>query len=195
MRWIDLPAIAEFEDRSGVVRKLYGCTILGRYEFADRLADITQILSEIGDDLLWAEEYRKSARLRAAIDGALACWGLQSEWLSISQIEALLLYREIDGELKQGWLVELLDTKKPDARESGCEPMGLAGALAAISTHCEGLMEAIDLAANVPGDLLLEALAAKAEIQKEPREERKVSKEKLDFIKQNFDKLMAGRHG
>jgi hypothetical protein len=190
MRWIDLPAMAEFEDRSGVVRKLYGCTILGRYEFADRLADITQILSEIGDDLLWAEEYRKSARLRAAINGALSCWGLQPNWLSVSQIEALLLYRDLDGELRQGWLVELLATNKPADKGSGSEVMGLAGALAAISTHCEGLMEAIDLAANVPGDLLLEMLAAKAEMQK--GEGKKVPKEKQDFIKQNFDKLMAG---
>lgn len=183
--------MAEFEDRSGAVRRIYGCTILGRYEFADRLADITQIISELGEDLLWAEEYRRSARLRAAIDGALLCWGLQPDWLSVSQIEALLLFRETDGKTGSGWLVELLNTEKPGEKGTGSEVMGLAEALAAISTHCEGLMEAIDLAANAPGDLLLDVLAAKSKMQKAGDVE-KMSKAKQDFIKQNFDKLMAG---
>jgi hypothetical protein len=182
MRWLDLPALAEFEDRFGTVRRIYGPSVLGRYHFADRMADISRLLGEAEGS--WAKLYTQNPALKAAIDGALECWGLDVQYLAESQIEALLLYR-LDGEVaKSGWLMELLDNG--DGKGKG---QTLAETLAAIATHCQSLQEALELADEVPADLLMEVLKSKAEFSEEKAS--KPDREKDQFLKANFDKLMA----
>lgn len=183
MRWLSLPAVAEFEDRFGTVRRIYGLPILGRYHFADRMADISRLLGESEEH--WAKLYSQDPALRAAIDGALDCWGLNPQDLAESQIEALLLYR-LEGEVaKGGWLTELINSNP--AEGSSGEGQTLAETLAAIATHCDSLQDALELAADMPADLLLSVLKAKAELGKEKPKDKK----RDEFIKANFEKLMA----
>jgi hypothetical protein len=182
MRWIDFAPIAEFEDRHGIVRAVRGTTIFGRFEFADRMADIQSILDRSAPSLSWEDVYRDSARLQHSIAKALACWGIDPDWLTPSQIEQLLFYR---GD-EPGWLIELSQPKTP-MPASEDEEHTLADAIAAISTHCQSLTEAIDLASNVPADLLLDTLAAKAQsTAPETKQERKAKA----HLRQNFDKMM-----
>jgi hypothetical protein len=190
MQWLDFPAMAECEDRSGMVRRIYGCTVLGRFEFAQRMAVIGRILEKLPNDRLWEQEYCESPRLRAAIDGALACWGLKAEWFAAGQIEALLLFRLEEGmEAKPGWLVELLNPPNPLGKgEPEAAAATLAETIAAISTHCASLEEAMNLAANVPVDLLGDVLKSRA---KQGAGGDAKDRAREDHLKRNYDRLMA----
>ena len=181
MLWIDFPPLAEFADRNNIVRAIRGTTIFGRLEFADRLEQIQTILDSSAPSLTWVEVYEQNGRLRHAIERALACWGIDVDWLVPSQIEQLLFYR---GE-EVGWLIELSTPKHP--APAGEEGHTLAEAIAAISTHCQSLSEALELANNMPAELLQDVLRAKAEAL-EP--ETKQQKQRKQHVKRNFDKLM-----
>ncbi len=181
MLWIDFPPLAEFEDRHGIVRAIRGTTIFGRVQFADQMEAIQSILDSSAPTLRWVEVYQQNGRLRHAITQALLCWGIDIEWLVPTQIEQLLFFR---GE-QVGWLIELSAPKNPaPAGETGHT---LAEAIAAISTHCQSLSEALELANNMPADLLQDVLKAKAEAM-EP--ETKQQKQRKQHLRQNFDKMM-----
>jgi hypothetical protein len=181
MLWIDFPPIAEFYCRHGIVRAIRGTTIFGRVQFADQMEAIQSILDGSAPTLSWVEVYEQNGRLRHAIATALLTWGIDVDWLVPSQIEQLLFFR---GE-EVGWLIELSTPKIPAA--AGETGHTLAEAIAAISTHCQSLSEALELANNMPVDLLTDVLKAKAEAL-EP--ETKQQKQRKQHLKQNFNKMM-----
>jgi hypothetical protein len=185
MRWLDFPPIAEFEDRHGTVRAVRGCTVLGRFEFVDRLGDLGAIIDTYPLDMPWGEVYQNDSRFRHAIDRALGCWGINVEWLTISQIEQLLFSR--DGE--RGWLIELADPTPSHEGSSEGPGMGLAETIAAIATHCESLSEAMQLSSCVPADLLTDILKAKGKATESPGEIDR--REKMAYLRDNFNNLMA----
>lgn len=182
MRWLDFPPIAEFNDRRGIVRGVRGLTVFGKFEFADRMADIQTILDDAPSESSWVDVYQQSTQLQHAIVKALACWGIDIEWLSIDIIEQLLFTR--NGEC--GWLIEIC---KPKTSSTQSGNNTLAEALAAISTHCQSLNEALDLANNVPADLLTDTLNAKAGMSGDKPKNPHQHKEQ--YLKDNFDELMA----
>jgi hypothetical protein len=181
MLWIEFPPLAEFCDRHGIVRAIRGTTIFGRLEFADRLEAIQSILDNSAPTLSWVEVYEQNGRLRHEIARALLCWGIDVEWLVPSQIEQLLFFR---GE-QVGWLIELSTPKNP--APAGETAQTIAETIAVISTHCQTLSEALELANNMPAELLQDILKAKAEAL-EP--ETKQQKQRKQHLKQNFDKMM-----
>lgn len=190
MRWLNFPALAEYEDRFGVVRQLYGCTILGRFEFAERLQQISDLLATLPSNQPWTEAYRQDVQLRHAIDRALHCWGIEPDNLTPAHIEAFLLYREQDGQYLPGYLAQLLEN--PAAEAATGEPPTMAEMVASIATHCQTLTEAIELASTVPSGALTDILAAKndlAEAAADPAKKPK-NKQKANYIKDNFDQLM-----
>ena len=183
MRYLEFSPIAEFPDRNNIVRPIYGTTIMGRFEFADRLADIEQMLSEALEFVTWESLYISQSRFRHSIDKALQCWGIDPEWLTPQHIEQLLFMR---GE-EPGWLIEL--SKGKNERGQG-KAQTLAETLATISTHCQSLQEALDLANTVPADLLVEVLNTKAGMgENKPFKPQQKAKEQ--YLKDNFDELMA----
>jgi hypothetical protein len=190
MQWLNFPALAEYEDRFGVVRQLYGCTILGRFEFAERLQQISDRMATLPADQPWTEAYRKDAQLRHAIDSALACWGIEPNNLTPAHIEAFLLYREQDGQYVPGYLSELL--ADPTAEPATGDPPSMADMVASIATHCQTLTEAIELASTVPSSALTDILAAKNELAEAAADPAKKprNKKKANYIKDNFDELM-----
>jgi hypothetical protein len=190
MQWLNFPALAEYEDRFGVVRQLYGCTILGRFEFAERLQQISDRMATLAADQPWIEAYRQDAQLRHAIDRALHCWGIDPDNLTPAHIQAFLLYREQDGQYLPGYLSDLLSD--PDTEPTTAEPPSMAEMVASIATHCQTLTEAIELASTVPSSALSDILAAKndlTEMAENPARKPK-NKKKANFIKENFDELM-----
>jgi hypothetical protein len=190
MQWLDFPPLAEFEDRFGRTRQIYGLSVLGRFEFAERMGIIGQVIGSLSDDAPWEQEYARSSKFRAAVDGALKCWGLKTGWFAVGQIEALLLFRTEDGEVKPAWLVELLNPGTSVAPSEQSEGATLAETIAAISSHCESLEEALRLAQEVPVELLSDVLKIKAA---KPGDKPKTpaQKKREDYLKANFDKLMA----
>ena len=186
MKWIDFPPLAEFSDRHNIIRAIHGTTIFGRFEFADRMTEIQTILDESNPSDTWEQVYLSSGRFRHAITRALDCWGIDVEWLVPSQIEQLLFYR---GE-EVGWLLEL-SKPKDNQGTSTTGTNTLAAALAAISSHCQSLSEAMELANTVPADLLLATLKAKVEQAETTTPENKGDSEKAKQLKENFDAIMG----
>jgi hypothetical protein len=190
MRWIDFPPVAEFIDRSGVVRRIYGPTLIGRFEFVDRLNELQEILSSLDGELGWMEVYQQEGRLKNVIDRALALWGVKAKWLALSQIEQLLFCR---GD-QLGWLAELMNPagSAPLTDQQDTETRTMAEAIAQIALICGSLTEAIELAGTVPGTLLVDIITASADKKDSASGGRTPEAEKKeDWIKANFDRLMA----
>jgi hypothetical protein len=185
MQWIDFQPLAEFSDRHNIVRPIYGTTIMGRFEFAQRMTDIEQMLNETAETLTWESLYLSQPRFRHAIDKALSCWGIDPDWLTPQHIEQLLFFR---GE-EPGWLIELSKGKGEGVKGKG-EGQTLVDAIATISTHCQSLQEALDLANTVPAGLLVEVLNTKAGMQGD-KPQNPQQKQKERYLKDNFDELMA----
>lgn len=183
MRWIDFQPIAEFPDRCGFIRPIYGMSIFGQFEFVDRLGDIEQMVLEADESITWESLYISQPRFRHAIDKALGCWGIDPEWLTPQHIEQLLFVR---GE-ECGWLVELARGKG----EKGGKEQTLADTLATISTHYQSLQEVLELANNVPADLLVEVLNSKVGTQSQDKPQSPQQKQKEQYLKDNFDELIA----
>lgn len=189
MRWLNFPPLAEFEDRFGAVRRLYGLPVLGRFEFAARMEALGKMLVDLPDDVRWHDECKKSAEFKNAIDCALKCWGLKTKWFSVGQVEALLFFRYEGEELCRGYLVEILENPPSPLGKGEPEPVAatLAETIAAIASHCANLEEAMNLAGEVLVEILGDVLKAKAGSAPATDPDAK----KKDFIKQNYDKLMA----
>ena len=183
MRWLEFQPLAEFSDRNNIVRPIYGTTIMGRFEFAQRMTDIEKMLNEAAEALTWESLYLSQSRFRHAIDKALSCWGIDPDWLTPQHIEQLLFCR---GE-EPGWLIELSLGKGERGRGEG---QTLVDVIATISTHCQSLQEALDLANTVPADLLVEVLNAKAGMQGD-KPQNPQQRQKEQYLKENFDELMA----
>jgi hypothetical protein len=189
MQWIDFPPVAEFIDRSGVARRIYGPTLMGRFEFVDRLDELQEILASLDGELGWMEIYQQEGRLKNVIDRALALWGVKAKWLAPSQIEQLLFCR---GD-QPGWLTELMNPTNPTPAAQDTEAKTMAESIAQIALVCESLTEAIELAGTVPGALLVDIITASAGDRSDRSPTSITSEEvkKQDWIKANFDKLMA----
>jgi hypothetical protein len=188
MRWIDFPPVAEFIDRSGVVRRIYGPTLMGRFEFTDRLAELQEILASLDGELGWGEVYQQEGRLKNAIDRALVLWGIKAKWLAPSQIEQLLFCR---GE-QPGWLTELMNpTSSAPAAAQGAEAKTMAEAIAQIALICGSLTEAIELSGTLPGALLVDIVTASAGSGAVASSKNPEAVRKEEWIKANYDRLMA----
>jgi hypothetical protein len=190
MQWIDFPPVAEFMDRSGVVRRIYGPTLMGRFEFVDRLNELQEILGSLDGELGWMEVYQQEGRLKNVIDRALALWGVKAKWLAPSQIEQLLFCR---GD-QPGWLTELMNPagSAPLTGQQDTEAKTMAQAIAQVASICGSLTEAIELAGTVPGALLVDVITASADKKDSASGSRTPeATKKEDWIKANYDRLMA----
>lgn len=170
MKWLNFPPLAEFIDRSGIVRSIYGCSLIGRFEMIDRQTQIKDILDSSPDSTSWQELYISNTQFRTSIDRCLTLNGLEPDWLTPEMIEQMLFVR-LDGDAwKAGWLTEL------NARESKAVSSGdsiestLPNMLAYVSLACESLSEAIELASNIPGNLLLDTIESRGEMMKTPEQ-------------------------
>lgn len=191
MNWIDFPPLAEFTDRSGIARAIYGCTLLGRFEFIDRQTQIKDILDSSPDSTTWQELYISNIQFRVSVDRCLTLNGIDPDWLTPETIEQLLFAR-LEGETwKAGWLTEL-NTRERKAVSSGQSiESTLPNMLAYVSLACESLTEAIELATSMPGSLLLDTIEARNEMLKTP--EQKADDEKsrnLASLKNDYSSLI-----
>jgi hypothetical protein len=127
MRWLELGILAEFVDRQGIVRKTAGCSIVGRFEFADRLQQLQELLEELPPDRAWVEEYAAAGRFAHVVDRLLTLNGLEPDWLTSEMVSALVFGRMEDGELQPGWLVTL--NNPPREGKSAGKAIDLATAI------------------------------------------------------------------
>jgi hypothetical protein len=169
MRWLDFSPLAEFVDRSGVTRSIYGCSLIGRFEFADRQEQLKVMLDAALETETWQDLYLNIRAFSTAVDRCLMLNGIEPDWLTPETIEQLLFARFEDGEWKAGWLTELnTRVSQPSTGES--IESTLPNLLAIVSLNCESLSQAIDLASNMPGNLLLDTIDARNELVKTPEQ-------------------------
>ncbi len=195
MRWLDFPPLAEFVDRSGVTRSIRGCSLMGRFEFRDRLEQLKTLLAESPPDSSWEDLYGRNLEFRAVVDRCLQLNHLDADWLTPAIVEQLLIGRKEDGVWLPGWLVEL-NSSAPSpshSQEGDGRELTLAEALAALSTHCPSLIDAIELAQNVPATVLVDTLNAKAEMLKSPEQKQEaVKRTRLEELRQVYHKVFGG---
>lgn len=152
MKWIEFAPVAEFEDRSGIVRAVSGCSISGRFEFFDRLKQIESLLQTAEAGESWQELYDRDKRFRHCIDRALLLNGVDPDWVSLDMVEQFLFHRldEATQEYKAGWLVELNQSKQSSQPKAA--PLSLTDIIAALSIQA-GIADAIATVTQLPADL------------------------------------------
>ncbi|HEY9639054.1 MAG TPA: hypothetical protein V6C57_01145, partial [Coleofasciculaceae cyanobacterium] len=184
-------AIAEFNrvdfvDRFGTTRIIAGCSLCGREEFFARIRELCDRMnSEAGADETWEQFYERDDRTKFLVKRCLELNGIDPDWVNLSMIDQLLLSRpgELEGMPKQGWLVELNLPRKP--AQEGQAAASLEQMIAALSSHTQGLIEALELARDpkYPANELVEILEARVEQQKEALPDKK-KPTRADFEKQ-----------
>jgi hypothetical protein len=189
MKWLQLGILAEIVDRSGIVRKTAGCSIVGRREFAQRLEQIQQILSEQDDGTIWYDLYGTNLRFTHLLDQCMALNSLDSDWFTPSQIEALLFpHLGEDGQPQQGHLITINTPSSGQSAESG-PPQTLGEVIACLS---ENLEQAMVMAAEVPADVAIAINQAQANMRLSPEERAELERKKNRPDPKEIEKLLLG---
>lgn len=184
--FIDLKPLAEFVDRTGKVRAIAGCSVVGYFEFWERIEQLHHILKQPTCDAAdsWHTLYRSSPQFRHLITRCLELNGIDPEWVSLDQTEQFLFHRwdEEREEYAPGWLVELNNQSDKPKAERTEDPLSVEELLAAMSTTVGNLKEAMELAQSVrPAQSLFKAVDAEAQIKagSHTKSKRRKSLEKL----------------
>ncbi len=177
MRWLELGVLAEFADRTGTIRQTGGCSLIGRFEFGQRLEQLQELLEGLEPEQVWADAYGEGGVFAHVIDRLLELNGLQVDWLTLDMVSALLFGRvDEDGNIQSGWLIEL----NQGAGKASDKPATLAESIAGLS---ESLVEALELANELPAHLLIDIANARGEMHKTPEQQAE------DKKRQIFDEL------
>lgn len=188
-KWIDFSPLAEFVDRSGVTRSIHGCSLIGRFEFADRQEQLKAMLDGAIEGETWQDLYLNNRAFANAVDRSLQLNGIDPDWLTPETIEQLLFARFEDREWKSGWLSELNARVSKLSTGEGIEST-LPNLLALVSLSCDSLSEAIDLAANMPGNLLLDTIEARGELMKSPEQRAEdVKAANMEGLRRDYSSL------
>lgn len=148
----------------------------------------------------WQQIYRTNKRFQHICTQCLQLNGVDPDWLTFDQLEALLFQR-IDadtGEIRAGWLLEL--NRPPEAEGSSKgkgEALSAEEMVAAIALTTGNLKEALELYTSVrPSQFVSELLKAQAEL-KDPdsrtkRKRRKIAKRvKEEHSPEELKRLLA----
>jgi hypothetical protein len=81
MRFFELPPPAEFTDRRGFIRPIYGCSAFGGIEFADRISEIYRILEASGGDN-WRALYIDDKWFRHHCNRCLELFAIDLDWVN-----------------------------------------------------------------------------------------------------------------
>ncbi len=189
MRWLELGTLAEFADRSGIIRQTGGCSLIGRFEFGQRLEQLQGLLEDLPPERAWADEYQRDGRFKHVIDRLLELNSLKTEWLTLDMVSALLFGRvDTEGNILPGWLIEL----NQGSGKAGGKPATLAQSIAGLS---ESLIEALELAEGVPAHLLIDIADARCEANKTPEEKAEIKKQRIfEELKNNsrLEEIIGG---
>jgi hypothetical protein len=200
MQVIEMPPLAHFTDRFGKVRPIAGCSVIGRFEFADRCQEIERRLAQIGGEGSVEEFYDRDAVYRHLIDECFRLNGIDLNWVSLSMIDPFLFCSGKDAEDKPypGWLV-LLNQPASSGRAgagAGSSPT-LAETIAMLSFHTESVSEALHIAQIPNGRLVIEVVEQRSALQVQAaaggkRRKPPTSEEAQQILQKNaadFDKM------
>jgi hypothetical protein len=153
----------EFEGVDGQIHAFSGCSLVGMFEFADRVAQVQQLLGEASPDMPAAAIYQVDKRFRWTVDRCLNLNGIKAEWCNWEICQQLLF--------DPGILLEL-NQPKPSAKAVEGKAASLAELIAGIA-HVTGMAEAIELAKTEPFQAVLDIAHAYGELGKTPEQKQK----------------------
>jgi hypothetical protein len=153
----------EFEGVDGLIHTFSGCSLVGMFEFADRVAQVRQILGESSPDMPASAIYQSDKRFRWTVDRCLSLNGIQAEWVNWEICQQLLF--------DPGILLQL-NQPKQSAKAVGGKAASLPELIAGIA-HVTGMAEAIELAKTEPFQAVLDIAHAYGELGKTPEQKQK----------------------
>jgi hypothetical protein len=153
----------EFEGVDGQIHTFSGCSLVGMFEFADRIAQVRQILGEASPDMPAAAIYQVNKRFRWTVDRCLILNSIKAEWCNWEICQQLLF--------DPGILLELNQPKQSAKSQEGASA-SLAELIAGIA-HTTGIAEAIELAKTEPFQAVLDIAHAYGELGKTPEQKQK----------------------
>ncbi len=187
MRWLELGTLAEIVDRSGLVRKTAGCSIVGRRQFQSRMQRLSEIVAEYADvQQPWYDLYSDNAELRHTIDAILQLNSLRADWFTPSQLEGLLFRsKSADGEEQAGWLVVINSEVLTSAGEQNSNPQTLEECIACLSSEVEA---ALLIATELPAGVAFAINKAQGENNRSPGEKEEAERAaRLADLRKNID--------
>lgn len=187
--FIDFKPLAEFSDRLGHTRPIPGCSVLGRLEFWERVERLYDLMKDADPGQHWQALYHGSKEFRHNIYACLTLNGVDPEWITFDQLQALLFHRvdEESGELRPGWLMELNTPPEEESTGKAGDPLTVEELVAALAATAGNLKDALELAQNVrPADFLLNIAKAQVELKDEEARERRKRKKAADKLKKRL---------
>lgn len=170
----DFPPKAKIVDRRGVVRPLYGCSLVGINTFFEYLQQLGALLAE--SPLTWEQAYASDRHIHHLIDECLRLNGLEADWLTLPMVEQLLFNPGI-----------LLDVNAlGESQGSKQKRVALAAQVAGLSTVTGSLEEAIRLAQNIPAGLAIDLQREAIEIRHPEARQQRIKREFQDKAKREF---------
>lgn len=176
----------EFADRLGRVREVSGCSLLGLFEFQDRVKELWQIIGDSPDSETWITLYEWDKRFKFVIDRCLELNGIDPDWVTPSQVQQLLFERADD---QPGWLIEINMQAQESTRTQKEATPGQA--IAAIASHTKDISLAQQLADQVPArdlEAILTELNELAKAQADPEKSKK--KRNQQKAREGLEKLI-----
>lgn len=165
----------EFIDRFGIVRTVYGCSILGVVEFKARLDQLQSLLraATATADATLADLYRDDRLFRHHCDCCLKLNGVDPDWLDGKglMLERLLFTHEEQA----GLLVRLNSPEKqpePESTATG-NPGTVYDTAAALLTLSNDLDKVIGQLQNLPAKQVGRIIEARAKHLQTPEDKKK----------------------
>jgi hypothetical protein len=170
VEFFEFAPAAEFVDRTGIVRPIYGCSLLGRDEFWQRLAQLANRLESVTAGSFQAA-YALDPRTQQLTARLLQLNGIDPDWVTLAQAEQLLI--------SPGHLAQLNQAEQPTEASVGKDtPPTLPELIAAISSF-SSIKDALDLANTVPANLLGDIVTARAVQSLPPKEQAREKSRKM----------------
>ncbi|MBE7384382.1 MAG: hypothetical protein F6J95_023585 [Leptolyngbya sp. SIO1E4] len=184
----------EFRSRGGRYRIISGCSVLGIFEFEERLEEIRAIAREAPDSLSVGELYRQDERFRYLCDRILTLNGIDLDWITPREM-SWLIFSRIEGDRIVEAPLQTLNKPPKPRHPSGDSKGGLTdrvALIAAIATHCNGNLDlAYEIAASRPAAEMLAVMEELCWLRKSPKQRREA--EFKDWGKGERKKLRAMR--
>lgn len=184
----------EFRGRGGRYHIISGCSVIGIFEFEERLAEIVAIAQAAPDELSVGELYREDARFRYLCDRILTLNGIDLDWVTPREMSWLIFSRLEGRQIIEAPLQVINKPPKPrhpggEAKKGASDKVAL---IAAIASHCGGNLDlAYKLASSQPARELLAVMDEARWLHKSPKERREA--EFKDWAKTERQKMRAQR--
>ncbi len=165
------PQYLRWQDCRGKWRKLYAAPLTKRETLRANLIELSEYLAQLEDQTqTFIDVYDSDDYFRAIVDETLQAGGIKPEWCSHDMMLTFLLpHTNSRGEINSTGILHSLNfPQSADTAASGSsKPTTYADLLAMLWASVENLEMSLRIADQLPADLLVDILKAKAEIMAE----------------------------